>query len=211
MGITIYARGRIDSLRDIPRLIGKVKGIAEENDWEYAIIDDDFAVRPNAVFTRRDSDKPAAIEGSLGLKGIIASVDPKAEPLAILFDRSGVLTDMMHQVNWLYDNVRDERFTACKTQFGSIDSHIHIIDLFDVLKKRYITDLVINDEGGYWESRDYKLLAEKRAVLEHYIHHAERVISGIEISDQDVQDSEIVASHIEEALLEADKDGGLHH
>jgi hypothetical protein len=37
------------------------------------------------------------------------------------------------------------------------------------------------------------------------------VISGIEISDQDVQDSEIVASHIEEALLEADKDGGLHH
>lgn len=201
MGVTIYARGRIDSLGDIPRLIGEVKGIAEENDWEYAIIDDDFAVRPNAVFTRRDSDKPAAIEGSLGLKGIIASVDPKAEPLVILFDRSGVLTDMMQQVYWLYDNVRDERFTACKTQFGSIDSHIHIIDLFDVLKKRYITDLVINDEGGYWESRDYKLLAEKRAVLEHYIHHTERVIGGIEISDHDVQDSEIVASHIEEALL----------
>lgn len=201
MGVTIYARGRIDSLGDIPRLIGEVKGIAEENDWEYAIIDDDFAVRPNAVFTRRDSDKPAAIEGSLGLKGIIASVDLKAEPLVILFDRSGVLTDMMQQVYWLYDNVRDERFTACKTQFGSIDSHIHIIDLFDVLKKRYITDLVINDEGGYWESRDYKLLAEKRAVLEHYIHHTERVIGGIEISDHDVQDSEIVASHIEEALL----------
>lgn len=211
MGITIYARGRIDSIGDIPRLIGEVKGIAEENDWEYAIIDDDFAVRPNAVFTRRDSDKPATIEGSLGLKGIIPSVDPKAEPLVILFDRSGVLTDMMQQVYWLYDNVRDERFTACKTQFGSIDAHLHIIDLFDVLKKRYITDLVINDEGAYWESRDYKLLAEKRAVLEHYIHHTERVIGGIEISDHDVQDSEIVASHIEEALLEADKDGGLHH
>lgn len=211
MGITIYARGRIDSIGDIPRLIGEVKGIAEENDWEYAIIDDDFAVRPNAVFTRRDSDKPATIEGSLGLKGIIPSVDPKAEPLVILFDRSGVLTDMMQQVYWLHNNVRDERFTSCKTQFGSIDSHIHIIDLFDVLKKRYITDLVINDEGAYWESRDYKLLAEKRAVLEHYIHHTERVIGGIEISDHDVQDSEIVASHIEEALLEADKDGGLHH
>ncbi len=211
MGITIYARGRIDSIGDIPRLIGEVKGIAEENDWQYAIIDDDFAVRPNAVFTRRDSDKPATIEGSLGLKGIIPSVDPKAEPLVILFDRSGVLTDMMQQVYWLHNNVRDERFTSCKTQFGSIDSHIHIIDLFDVLKKRYITDLVINDEGAYWESRDYKLLAEKRAVLEHYIHHTERVIGGIEISDHDVQDSEIVASHIEEALLEADKDGGLHH
>ncbi len=211
MGITIYARGRIDSIGDIPHLIGEVKGIAEENDWEYAIIDDDFAVRPNAIFTRRDSDGPAAIEGSLGLKGIIVSVDPGAESLAILFDRSGVLTDMMQQVHWLDNNVRDERFTACKTQFGSIDAHIHIIDLFDVLKKRYITDLVINDEGAYWESRDYKLLAEKRAVLEHYMRHTERVIGGIEISGYDVQDSVIVASHIEEALFEEDKEGGLHN
>ncbi len=211
MGITIYARGRIDSIGDIPRLIDEVKGIAEENDWEYAIIDDDFAVRPNAIFTRRDSDGPAAIEGSLGLKGIIVSVDPGAESLAILFDRSGVLTDMMQQVHWLDNNVRDERFIACKTQFGSIDAHIRIIDLFDVLKKRYITDLVIDDEGAYWESRDCKFLAEKRAVLEHYIRHTERVIGGIEISGRDVQDPETVASHIEEALLEADKDGGLHH
>jgi len=211
LGITIYARGRIDSIGDIPRLIGEVKGIAEENDWEYAIIDDDFTVQPNAVFALRDSDEPAAIEGSLGLKGIVVSVDLKGEPLTVLFDRSGVLTDMMQQVHWLHNNVRDERFTACKTQFGSIDAHIHIIDLFDVLKKRYITDLVINDEGAYWESRDYKLLAEKRAVLEHYMRHTERVIGGIEISGHDAQDSEIVASHIEEALFEEDKEGGLHH
>ena len=211
MGITIYARGRIDSIGDIPRLIGEVKGIAEENDWEYAIIDDDFAVQPNAVFALRDSDEPAAIEGSLGLKGIVVVIDLKGEPLTVLFDRSGVLTDMMQQVHWLHNNVRDERFTACKTQFGSIDAHIHIIDLFDVLKKRYITDLVINDEGAYWESRDYKLLAEKRAVLEHYMRHTERVIGGIEISGHDVQDSEIVASHIEEALFKEDKEGGLHH
>lgn len=211
MGITIYAKGRIDSIRDIPRLIGKVKGIAEENDWEYAIIDDDFAVQPNAVFVLRDSDEPAAIEGSLGQKGIVVVVDLKGEPLTVLFDRSGVLTDMMQQVHWLHNNVWDERFTACKTQFGSIDAHIHIIDLFDVLKKRYITDLVINDEGAYWESRDYKRLAENRAVLEHYMRHTERVIGGIEVSGPDVQDSEIVATHIEEALFEEDKEGGLHH
>jgi hypothetical protein len=211
MGITIYARGKIDRLEDIPRLIDEVKGIAEESGWEYAIIDDDFDVQPNAVFARRDLDEPATIEGSLGLKGIIVSIDPKAEPLAILFDRSGVLTDMMQQVFRIHNNVRDEHFIACKTQFGSIESHINIIELLDVLKKRYITDLVINDEGAYWESRDYKLLAEKRTVLEHYMRHTEMVIGNIEISEHDVQDSEIVSSHIKEALLEADKKGGLHH
>ncbi len=211
MGITIYARGKIDRLGNIPRLIDEVKGIAEESGWEYAIIDDDFDVQPNAVFARRDLDEPATIEGSLGLKGIIVSIDPKAEPLAILFDRSGVLTDMMQQVFWIHNNIRDEHFIACKTQFGSIESHIYIIELLDVLKKRYITDLVINDEGAYWESRDYKLLAEKRAVLEHYMRHTEMVIGNIEISGHDVQDSETVSSHIKEALLEADKKDGSNH
>jgi hypothetical protein len=47
--------------------------------------------------------------------------------LAILFDRSGTLTDMMQQVSWIHDKGQGERFTACKTQFGSIEAHIRII------------------------------------------------------------------------------------
>ncbi len=212
MGITIFASGKLDRIGDIPHVIDDLKRTAEENNWKHHVIDDDFDVQPNAVLTRRDSGLPgSAIEGSVGLKGIIVIVDPQAEPLAILFDRSGVLTDLMQQISWMHDDERSERFTMCKTQFGTIDAHIQIIELLDNLKKKYISDLTVNDEGAFWETRDRRILAEKRVVLGHYLLHTERVIKGIDMSGVDVQEPEAVASCIEEALLKAKKEDGSHH
>lgn len=212
MGITISARGRIDRLGDIPRLIDEVKGIAAERGWKVTIVDDNFDAQPDATLTRPGEDRPAAvIKGSLGLKGIVLSVDAAAEPLAILFDQSGILTDMLQQLSWLGDNRQGQRFTACKTQFGDIDAHIRIIELLDVLKNKYIHDLAVNDEGGYWEDRDRRLLAEKRAVLEYYLDRCERVIGSVEISGVKDLNPDAVASRVVDALLKAEKDGGSIH
>lgn len=210
MGITIFARGKIDSIKDIPRLIDDLKTVAEEHKWKYHIIDDDFEVRPNAVLTPRDSGVPgAAIEGTLGLKGIVLNVEPGAEPLSILFDRSGVLTDMFQQISWIETNGGNERFSACKTQFGIIDSHIQIIEILDLIKKKYIADLAVDDEGAYWETRDRRILAEKRILLGQYLRQTEKVIGSIEPTGNDAQDPEALARRIEEALLKADEDGRL--
>ena len=211
MGITIFASGKINRIDDIPRLINEVKAIAKKNDWAYEIIDDDFEESPNAVLKSESGKSRINIVGSLGLKGIIVVVDPEVEPLAILFDRSGVLTDIMPQISWLHSNMQEIRFSACKTQFGTIDSHICIIDLLDILKGKYITDLVVEDEGSYWTSRDRKLLEEKRAVLAHYMRHTEKVISNIEISSDAGQGSDSVASHIEKALLDAERKSKPYH
>jgi hypothetical protein len=206
MGITIFARGRIDRIGYIEHLIDDVKGIAAENNWAYRIVDDDFETEPDAVLTRRaHDDKAAVIEGSLGLKGIIVSVDPGAEPLSILFDRSGALTDLMQQLSWIQSNGQGERFTICKTQFGSIDTHIRVIELLAGLKEKYITNLVVNDEGAYWETRDRRILAEKRIALGQCLRHAERVIGAIEPSGDEARDPETLAVRIEQAFLKADK------
>jgi hypothetical protein len=206
MGITIYAWGKIDRIEDIARLIEDLKGIAGESNWAYRIIDDDFDTQPNAVLARRGPvDSAAAIEGSLGLKGIILNFDPGAEPLSILFDRSGTLTDLMQQVSWIHGNGQSQRFTMCKTQFGSIDTHIRIIELLASLKEKYITDLIVNDEGAYWETLDRRILAEKRIALGHCLRHAERVIGNIESSGDEVRDPETLAAQIEQALLKADQ------
>ncbi len=209
MGITIHASGKIDRIDDIPRLIDDLKGAAGESKWKYHIIDDNFAVRPNAVFTQHNSgDRAVSIEGSLGLKGIILNVNPKAEALAILFDCNGVLTDMMQQLSWIHDNGQGERFTMCKTQFADIDAHIRIIELLDSLKKKYIPNLSVSDEGAYWESRDRRLLAEKRIALGRCLRHAEKVIKGIDVSRDDAHDPESIAARIEEALLKSEKEDG---
>jgi hypothetical protein len=210
MGITIFVSGKLDRIEDIPHVIDDLKKVAEENNWKHHVIDDDFDVQPNAVLTRRDSGLPgAAIKGSAGLKGIIVNIDPQAESLAILFDRSGVLTDLMQQISWLDDNVQNKRFTMCKTQFGNIDAHIRIVELLDHLKKKYISDLAADDEGAFWETRDRRTLAEKRVVLGHFLRHTEKIIKGIDVSGIDVQDPEAIASRIEEAILKAEKEGGL--
>lgn len=210
MSITIFASGKIARIENIATLIDDLKKVAEKSGWQYRIIDDGFATQPNAVLTRSDPGPASAkIEGSLGLKGIILTIEPGVERLPILFDRSGVLTDMMQQLSWISDR-QNERFTSCKTQFGSIDSHIRIIEVFDLLKKKYMADLAVTDEGDYWQCRDPRILAEKRIRLGQCMRHVESVIKSIEMTGNDTRDEESIASRIEEALLKTEKDNGLH-
>src|SRR3990172_246025 len=211
MGITLFARGKINRIENIPLLIEEIRQFAVERNWPYHVIDEDFEASAAAVLTHRSSDEPGCIiEGTLGVKGIILNARQGVEMLAILFDRSGTLTDMMRQVSWIQSEGQGERFTMCKTQFGSIDEHVRIIELFDFLKKKYISNLTVDDEGAYWDSRDRRILAEKRVALGHAIRHAERVLSSIDLSENDSRDPEAIASRIEEALLNAEKEDGLN-
>lgn len=210
MGITIFASGKIEYIDDIPCVIDDLKRVAGKHHWGYRVIDDGFGAQPDAALTQRDGEEPAAvIKGSLGLKGIVLNIGEGAEPLAILFDRSGVLTDMLQQVSWIQSNRQGERFTICKTQFAGVDSHIRAIEVLDGLKRSYLPNLVVNDEGDYWESRDLKILAEKRIFLGQCLRRAEKVISGIEISEVDVREPETIANRIEEALLKTDEQDQL--
>jgi hypothetical protein len=208
MGITIFARGSIDNIDHIPSLIAEMRELSEKNGWKHKIIDDDFEEEPKVGLGRDEEASCTKITGSLGLKGILMNVGYGVETLALLFDRSGVLTDVMSQVTWLENKSMDERVSMCKTQFGTIEAHISIIELLDILKKKYMTDLEVMDEGDYWTSRDRDLLAEKRAVLEHYINHAAEVISQTQ-KPADAS-AEALGSSIEKALLDAeDKEGPI--
>jgi len=209
MGITLFASGKIDTIEDIPRLIEYVKEIAEERGWKYRVIEDDFDTRPNASLAQIDSDTPGVvIKGTLGLKGVVLNVGAGAEPLQLLFDQNGILTGMPQQLFWIEDQGKSERCTMCKTQFAHIDGHIEMVELLSMLKGRYLSNLAVNDEGGYWESRDKKTLAEKRIFLDQCIRHTEKAIGSIDISEEDRKDPGRIASCIEDALQKDDKKGG---
>ena len=49
---------------------------------------------------------------------------------------------------------------TCKTQFATIEIHIRIVDFFSNLKLK-LTELVIRDEGEYWELRNKERLARQ--------------------------------------------------
>ncbi len=48
----------------------------------------------------------------------------------------------------------------CKTQFAPLEVHKGVISLFDQLKIK-LSELIIQDEGGYWETRNEDHLLEQ--------------------------------------------------
>jgi hypothetical protein len=212
MGITIFAQGKLNSIEGIPRLIEYIKSTAGAYRWKYHVIDDDFNARLDAGLSPGSpAENTSYIKGTLGQKGIVLNIDDGSEPLAILFDRVGVLTDMLQQLAWVQNEKQGDRFTVCKTQFGNIDTHIRIVELLDELKQRYIANLVVNDEGGYWENRDRRLLAEKRVFLGQCLRRVHKVISSIEMSDDEPRTADALTERIEKALLKSEDDDMLNN
>ena len=210
MGITIFAKGRIDRMEDIHDLIEVVKGVAEGHGWRYSVVEDSFNIEPDAALAEGHADKAAVVKGSLGLKGIVLYLDPKCESLSLLFGRSGTLTNAMQQLLSLSGDWHHEPFTSCKTQFGSIELHIAIVELLDLLKNRFVSNLVVTDESEYWETRDVRRLATKRSVLAHYMDHVAEVVSGIRLSEDVPPTAQAIGERIEQALLKAEEETVVH-
>lgn len=210
MGITIHASGKLSDTDAVEPLIADVKTIASRYGWSHRIISDDFATEPNAVLTHPDPGTGGAvIEGSLGLKDIILHIGDGAESFSILFDRSGVLTDLFQQLAWIESKGTSERFTSCKTQFADIESHIKLIEVLYLIKSKYIPGLTVDDEGSFWEKRDRRALAEKRISLGHYLRRTEKILKSIELPEADRWNSETIAVKIEEALRADDEEGSV--
>jgi hypothetical protein len=207
MGISIFAKGRIDRMEDIPRLVDELRERAEKEHWTYAILKDDFDDEPHPVSTKFSGEQ--VISGTLGLQGIVLTVNAKVESLPIVFERNGILTSVVQQ---LLDPAQPpaERFTFCKTQFGGVDAHVSIIGVLDLLKERYISNLAVDDEGGYWETRDLGLLTHQFNVLQHYLDHVETWVAGIKMSETERRDQATVASVVEKTLLETKRKEIVH-
>lgn len=207
MGITIHATGKISDTTAIEALIADVKDIADRYGWGHHIISDDLDTEPNATLTHEGPGiAKAVIKGSLGLQGIILNIGDGVEPFSILFDRSGTLTDILHQLLWIESKGAISRCISCKTQFADIESHIKLIEVLDLLKGKYIPDLTVDDEGSFWTKRDRRALAEKRIKLGQYLRHTVKILEKIELSEPDRLDPGTIADRIEDALKANDED-----
>ena len=61
-------------------------------------------------------------------------------------------------------------FNFTKTQFLPIETHVWIVGLLRYLKKHYLSDLEVRDEGDYWETENLKILKEKKDFLQSKIN-----------------------------------------
>lgn len=132
--ISIHYQGTSEP-KTMRKLISELKAISDEMHWKYFVIDDEKFV------------------------GILVSTHEKCEPLSFIIDKQGRL---IHPA-WLNDdNPLDFAFyVSTKTHFSTVDTHIAIVKLLKYIKKKYLIDINVIDEGDYYETEDRELLQQK--------------------------------------------------
>ena len=160
MGVSIHYRGRVADTQNIKTICDELAAIADKMNWRYTRLDEDWTQSADA--TIEVAEQGSQITGHLPLKGIVLTLNPKCETLGFLFDSNGNLCDPISMVNISEGTLKPEDvWISVKTQYAGPETHIGVIGLLKYLKKLYIPDLEVQDEGGYWETGNFKILKEK--------------------------------------------------
>jgi len=200
VGISIHYRGRLNDLGQLTVLCEELTDIAAAMRWRSLSLDDDWG-RP-ADARLRITPAGAQIDGHLGLKGIEIKPGANVESLSFFFDREGNLRSLMGMALILGGTLDPERaWISVKTQFGSPETHAWIIGLLKYLKKQYITDLQVSDDGEYWETGNLQILKEKMDLINEKLDLIERKLSSIDFGDVSGLSAEQTAAKIERFLL----------
>ncbi|MDZ7759648.1 MAG: hypothetical protein U5L00_05280 [Desulfovermiculus sp.] len=166
MGTTIHYKGRLNDPAEIDAVTDFVQQRAVAKGWSWTHIDDDWDVEVDAQLVHT-SEGHLELTGHAGLKGFSLDIDPKCEAVPLLFDSSGNLRSVF---SFFDPGSAEEGDTiAVKTQFAPPEAHMQIIELLRELKRRFMVDLEVMDEGEYWETQDPALLEKKMAGLQRHI------------------------------------------
>jgi hypothetical protein len=169
MGLSIHYRGSFKLDASLIEMIEEVKDIAEMYKWEYTVFDDKF---PEAGF-----DKP---EYNQDIFGICFS-PPGCEAVWLSFLSNGKMSNLSHlKFFGNSENKKEQQYLymlATKTQYAGIEIHKLIIHLLKYISEKYLQDFIVYDEGGYWETRDEKLLQD---TFKRYTDLIESFASSIE-------------------------------
>lgn len=163
MGITIHYKGRIKKRSEIDHLADVLEDFAKILDWKtqrYPLSEPSETEDDEAIFGIQQHQPGAS------LHGIVLYPHESCEPFSFTFDRQGWLVDYRvagisqesgQQPGWLH----------VKTHFAPSECHIAMVRLLKYLKKSFIPDLDVRDEGGYWDSGDPSQLENRLETLNH--------------------------------------------
>jgi len=185
MGVTIHYQGQLDRLEYLPKLIEELTDIAGSMDWESMRIERD---EENSEF-----------------EGIVLSPADKCESISFLFDREGRLRNIADLLTGRFEpDPALSFYIFVKTQFGKIETHLWIVGLLRYLKKKYLSNLKVTDEGEFWETGNIETLQAKRGFLDSKINEFSDALSKVTDVPDDIEG---IMDKIEEISRDMEKDG----
>jgi hypothetical protein len=184
MGITIHYKGRIDEAAEVQDMYDALIDIADVMQWKH-------------LFLRNEP-----------INGLILDLGNKCEPVSFIFDEKGGLCNPLSVAVGTHDSSAGDNWVSVKTQFAPQDIHVSVIKLLQFIKKRYIPDLEVVDEGQFWETGDRALLDENFAKVKAAIGKLAQTLASIEVPTSSVDTAEKLAEFLELKLKDLFRKGG---
>ncbi|SCY44375.1 hypothetical protein [Desulfoluna spongiiphila] len=145
-GVTIHFEGTAKSQNSVTQILTEASKFSQKNNW---VIRDASATE--TILERVINEQNVDYKGKV--TGVVIDISENCEPIYIQFGEDLFMQDYV------------------KTQFAGAGVHIQIIKLFESIRPHF-QELVIFDEGEYWETRD-------TAILEGHISKINSMIEGI--------------------------------
>jgi hypothetical protein len=180
MGITIAYRGRLTDL-------------ARVEDFEDRLVD--FALEIGAqvrIWRTWAETNPARV-----VRGVIVDLAPGHESTSLLLSPEGWLINLTEIEDAEEGRLKEPPWCFVKTQFGPVEGHVALVEMLAALKREFLPDLEVSDEGGYWETRDLAELVRRRALTKQAIDGLAEGLRRHGLSREAAEDPSILLRHVE--------------
>ncbi|MFM9962010.1 MAG: hypothetical protein ACKV2Q_12385 [Planctomycetaceae bacterium] len=180
MGITIHYRGQF---ADLDRV----------EDFEDRVLDLVLDLRGKAeVWRSTASDDPSRM-----VRGLLVNLEPGQETLSLLISPEGWLITPFQIEEAEQRELTEPPWCFCKTQFGSLTGHVAVAELLAAIRKEFVPNLEVSDEGGYWETRDVAEVARKKSFLDRAITEFTSALEQHGLTNEAAEDTNILLTRIE--------------
>jgi len=157
MGLSLHYRGSLTDKRQLDNLIDELDDMAKSVKWSIQIMDGHWDRKPDARI-ERNSTGSHSIVGGLGLKGLIIHIHEQCDPLYFCFNASGVLTSPLQVAVSAAENYAvTPTWINVHTQAAGKEAHAVIAKLLHYLQEKYLHDLEVEDESGFWHTGNFDL------------------------------------------------------
>lgn len=180
MGITIHYRGTIDNMAQVETMEGRLLDLV-------------FSLGGRATIWRSYGEESS----QRMVRGLLVEMEPGQETFSLLISPEGHLTPLFQIEDAEKIGFDVPPYCFVKTQFGTPLGHVALVNLLAALKERYCSNLEVEDEGEYYETREYNRLKHKMQFLDTASRSTADGLRQHSLNNEAAEDPNILATRIE--------------
>ena len=190
MGVTIHYHGSLDDPAWLDAALAMLREECERRGWPYRELDIE-ARGPHETYTFRDVPgllpgwtdtltETERVELDTRWRGLSIDPHPKCESLLMMFDECDARLMLLMSYGGEANSVMYSLHV--KTQFAPPEIHAAICEVLHRLQDEYGREkLFVDDESGYFQTRDMAALLKMRGVIEEAMDDTEAIARIVQL------------------------------